>query len=103
MRRTRCATASNLLLQAGDPDLEELVEICAGDAEEFQPFEQRIGRVERLLQHALVELQPAQFAADEMLGFEWLALHGCVHKGRRMPGLYAGFTGCASVTIGPWV
>ena len=37
--------AFDLLLQPGDAHLEKLVQIGAGDAEELQPFEQRIAGV----------------------------------------------------------
>jgi hypothetical protein len=36
------------------------------DAEEFHPFEQGILPVARLVEHALVEFQPAQLTVDEM-------------------------------------
>ena len=36
---------------------------------------QRVRRVFGLFQHARVELQPAQFAVDEMLGLEGLFEH----------------------------
>ncbi len=54
----------HLLLQAGDPDLEELVEIAAGDAQELQAFEQRIGDVLGLFEYAPVELQQRQLTVD---------------------------------------
>ena len=46
----------HLPLEPGDPDLEELVEVAAEDAEELEPLEQRGARVERLVQYAAVEL-----------------------------------------------
>ena len=58
--------ALDLLLEAGHAHLEELVQVRADDAEELHPLQQRVLRVERLVEHALVELQPAQFAIDEM-------------------------------------
>ncbi len=48
----------DLLLDRGDANHEELVEIRSVDRDELQPLEQRIARVERLLEHAIVELQP---------------------------------------------
>ena len=57
-----------LLLQAGDADLEELVENRTGDAQEPQPLEERhvlaLGEVE----HAAVELQLRQLAVDVQRG-----------------------------------
>ena len=46
-RRATCArdAGRDLLLQAGDPDLEELVEVLAEDGEELGPLEQRQVRV----------------------------------------------------------
>ena len=55
------------LLQAGDADLEELVEVAGGDAQEAQPLEQRQRLVERLREHALVELEQRQLAIDVVL------------------------------------
>ena len=54
----------DLLLEAGDPHLEELVEVAAEDAEELEPLEQRRPGVERLVQHAAVELEPGELAID---------------------------------------
>ncbi len=56
-----------LLLEAAHAHLEELVEIRTHDAEELQPLEQRIRRVARLVEHALVEFQPTQFAVHVTL------------------------------------
>ena len=56
------------LLEARDPDLEEFVEIGAGDAQESHPLEQRNGGVLGLLEHALIEFEERQFAIDVELG-----------------------------------
>jgi hypothetical protein len=45
------------LLDAGDANLEELVEIARRDAQELQALEQRHALIERLREHAGVELQ----------------------------------------------
>ena len=58
--------ALDLLLDARHAHLEELIQVRADDAEELHPLQQRVLRVERLLQHAVIELQPAQFPIDEM-------------------------------------
>ena len=50
-----CHSAFNLLDDAGDADLEKLVEIGANNSEKFHSFEQRMPRVLRLLQHSAVE------------------------------------------------
>ena len=64
--------ALDLLLDAGDSDLEEFVEVRAGDDEELEAFEKRIRRVEGFVEDALVEVEPAQFAAEEVLRVEGL-------------------------------
>ena len=65
------------LLEAGDADLEELIEIVRRDAQELEPLEQRHFLVERLREHALVEFEQRQFAIDVVLGGAeiWL-VHG---------------------------
>ena len=55
---------AELLQDGGDAHHEELVEVGAGDGEELDALEQRMRRVLRLRQHALVERQPAQLAID---------------------------------------
>ena len=55
---------AEFLQDGGDAHHEELVEVGAGDREELDALEQRVRRVLRLRQHALVERQPAQFAID---------------------------------------
>ena len=59
-----------LRLQAGHPHLEELVEIRCTDRQEPEPLEQRVRRVARFLEHALVEVEPAQLAIDEQARVE---------------------------------
>ena len=53
-----------LLLQAGDADLEELVEVGAEDREELRPFEQRERGVLGEREHARVEVEPGQLAVE---------------------------------------
>ncbi len=43
---------------------EELVEVGGKDGEELCPFEQRRAFVQRLGEHALVEVEPAQITVD---------------------------------------
>jgi hypothetical protein len=45
-------------------DLEELVQVGAGDAQEAQPLQQRHLRIQRLSQHAEVEIQLRQLAVE---------------------------------------
>ena len=56
------------LLQAGDADLEELVEVGAGDAEKADALQQRQRFVVRLREHALVEVEKRQLPIDVVLG-----------------------------------
>ena len=60
--------ALHLLFEAGHPDLEKLVQIRADDAEELHPLEQGVPRVDRLVEHALVELQPAELSGNIVRG-----------------------------------
>src|SRR5262249_49159372 len=54
----------DLLLDAADADHEELVEVGLEDGEEFQALQQRNVRALGLLEHAAVELQPAQLTVE---------------------------------------
>jgi hypothetical protein len=44
------------LLEGGDADFEELVQVRTDDGEEFEPFEERLGRVLSLFENALIKL-----------------------------------------------
>ena len=50
--------------QAGGPNLEELVEIRAGDAQKVEPLQQRGPRILGLFEHAAIELEQTQFPID---------------------------------------
>ncbi len=65
VRRGLGDAARDLLLQPGDPDHEELVEVRADDAEELEALEERQRAIARLLEDALVELEPRELAVDE--------------------------------------
>ncbi|MNI38929.1 hypothetical protein D3C73_930900 [compost metagenome] len=54
----------DLLLEAGDTNFEELVQVAGEDQQKLQPLQQWIGLVQRLLQHADVELQLRELAVD---------------------------------------
>jgi len=66
-----------LLQEAGDADLEEFIEVGADDGEELGAFEQRVGLVLGLLQHAAIKSQPAQLA----VGIDDLAAPGLGRDG----------------------
>ena len=53
-----------LLVEARDPDHEELVEVAIEDREEFHPLEKGPARVERFVQNALVESEPRNLAVE---------------------------------------
>ena len=53
--------------EPGDAHFKKFVEVGADDAEEFHAVRAAGFRIQRLIQHALVEFQPAQLAIDEML------------------------------------
>ena len=61
-------TLAYLAFQAGNPDHEKLVEIVGGNRQETHPFEQRVGNVLGLLEHATIEMEPGQFPIDETIG-----------------------------------
>ncbi len=70
------------LLQSRDADLEELIEVTRGDAQEPQPLEQRHGLIEPLHEHALVEFQERQLAVDVVLrGLEIRCVHRAASAG----------------------
>ena len=48
------------LFEGGDADFEELVQVRTDDGKEFEPFEQRLGRVLSLFKNALIKLQPTE-------------------------------------------
>ena len=55
---------AQLLLEPGDADLEEFVEVVADDAQEAQPLEQRRRRILRQREDAAVERELRQLAVD---------------------------------------
>src|SRR5262249_27984175 len=61
-------TGVDLLLQPRHADLEELVQVRAENAQELEPLEQRVRRVARLFEHAMIELEPAELTIEIMLG-----------------------------------
>ena len=64
VRRQRRRSGVHLLAQAGDADLEELVEVAGEDRQELDPLEQRVALVAGLEQDARVELEPRQLAVE---------------------------------------
>src|SRR5690606_7134603 len=85
----------DLLLEAGDADLEELVEIAAGNAQETQALEQGIGLVACLLQDTAIELEQRQLAIDVQLRIsdpDGLGIHNLLRVRRSLGG---------TATLGP--
>ncbi len=54
----------HLVLEAGHPHLEELVQVLTEDGEELGPLQQGDGGVGRQRQHPLVEVEPGQLAVQ---------------------------------------
>ena len=50
--------------QSGEANHEKFIEIAAGNRQEAQPLEQRMGAVFRFLDHPLVEAQPTDFPVE---------------------------------------
>ena len=71
----RRAVAERLFAQARHPDHEKLVQVRAEDRQKLDALEQRIAGVLGLFENTLVEIQPTQFAVDEMFGPESLLHH----------------------------
>jgi hypothetical protein len=60
----------DLLLEAGNPNLEELIEIGRHDGDEAQALEQRHAVVGRLREHAALKREDAELAIEK-LGGRW--------------------------------
>ena len=56
------ATIFDELLEGGDADFEELVQVGADDGKEFEPFKKGLGRVLSLLENAMIELKPTELS-----------------------------------------
>ena len=68
-----------LFLDAGDADLEKLVEIQGGDAEEPKAFEQRRAGVLGEIEHAAIEFDQAELPVDVELRLLEIDLDGLIH------------------------
>ena len=64
IRRGHGRIQLDLFLEAGDANLEKLVEIAAEDAQKAQTFEQRHGRIVRLRENAAVEGEQAELTVQ---------------------------------------
>jgi hypothetical protein len=64
VRRAARGRRTRAVAHRGDADLEEFVEVGAGDAQEAQSLQQRHALILRLRQHAEIELELRQFAVD---------------------------------------
>jgi hypothetical protein len=77
----------NALHEAGLADLDVLIEVGAGDGEELDALEHRIGRIFGFFQDAAIELHPGEVPAVEQFLFLCRAGHGvrpvrCVGKSK---------------------
>jgi hypothetical protein len=64
-----------LLFEPGDTHFEKFIEVRTYDAEELQSFQQRIVRIARFIQHALIELEPAQLAVEKVRRIGCFCVH----------------------------
>ena len=86
-RAVPCTTpAPTCRRRPADAHHEELVEVGAEDRQELQPLEQRHARIDRLVQHARVELEPAQLAVEIEGGGRSRLGHVARRRGERPPG-----------------
>jgi hypothetical protein len=65
IRRSQVRVGFVLFLQAGHAHHEKFVQIGREDRKKLQAFEQRLRGIERLIKHAAVEFDPAQFAIEQ--------------------------------------
>jgi hypothetical protein len=80
LRSLRESAEFHPLLQGGDTDFEEFVEVGAGDAEKSQPLQQRHVGILRQREYPLVELQHAEFAVDIQIGgWQGGRVHGLLY------------------------
>src|SRR4029453_3809917 len=63
-RRGLRVAGLELLLEAGDADLEEFVQVAREDRQEPNAFQDRVALVARLVQDAGVEVEPGELAVD---------------------------------------
>ncbi len=68
-----CVSIFNTLHDAGDANLDKLIEVAGGNGEELDPFEQGILGILGFFEHPAVEAQPRFIATDkETL---WILVH----------------------------
>ena len=78
------------LLEAADPDLEELVQRPARDGQEARPLNCREALVLGLGQHPRVEVEPGELAVDQDVGDVERGGGGCGHVGGGGGAAFAG-------------
>ena len=70
------------LIEAGDTDFKKFVHISAGDAEEFEPFEQRNVFTHGLCEHTTVKLEQTFFSVEvAVFGICVVGGVACLHVG----------------------
>jgi hypothetical protein len=77
----------NALQNAGNANLEELVEIAGGDGEKLDPLEERVGGIFGFFQNPAIKTQPGFVAAEEKA---LRALWFFPHRGGRHPRVVRG-------------
>jgi hypothetical protein len=58
--------AFDLLFDAGDPNLEKLIQVRTENRKKFDAFDQRLGRILGFFENAAIELEPAQLAINKI-------------------------------------
>ena len=64
VRSVHIATVFDQLFKGSDANLKKFVEVGADDGEEFETFEERLGRILGFFENALVEFEPAEFTIE---------------------------------------
>ena len=59
---------TDLRLDTGDADHEELIKVIGGNRQEPDPLQHGMAGIDRLLEHPAVEMQPGKFPIDKSLG-----------------------------------
>jgi hypothetical protein len=62
IRTVNIASVVDELLEGGDADFEELVQVRAYDGKKLEPFKKRLAGVLSLFKNALIKLEPTELA-----------------------------------------
>ena len=62
VRTVNIASVVDELFEGSDANFEELVKVRTDDGQEFEPFEEGLGRVLSFFENALIKLKPTELA-----------------------------------------